>query len=107
MNLNDKVTIEVRRNKTTGTMEFSPLAINLRASQPHTTAISYEGEDRRWYADFTQAEKVLRDYKDGPGDDVRSAHWNNDTCEWEVAWWKSQPPAMRFDREREDFHVDG
>lgn len=103
MNFTDKVVVQTRMNARTGALEHSPLSIVLSSSQPYTTAISYAGDDRRWYADYGMAEKVARDYKDGPGDDVRVAHWNNENCEWEIA--SRRPSSTRG--QREDFHADG
>jgi hypothetical protein len=99
----DRVTIEARQTK--GKIEFSPVAtiFNHDGTKIRFLLLN-EDQDRRWFSDFTEANRIAGRYENGLGDDGRAARWNDLTGEWDVIEIAS---SARRSYAREDFHADG
>jgi hypothetical protein len=97
----DRVTVEARQTRTG--VEFSPVATIFFPEAKVKLLARDEDQDRRWFAEFREANVIAARYEEGPGDDVRSARWNDLTGSWDVTEYV--PSTRRGGRE--DFHADG
>jgi hypothetical protein len=98
----DRVTVEARQIR--GKIEFSPIVIIFFPETKVKVLTRDEDQDRVWYPDFHTASRIAAAYEEGPGDDVRSARWDDMAGNWDVI---EIAPSNRRSYEREDFHADG
>jgi hypothetical protein len=98
----DRVTVEARQTRTG--IEFSPVALIFVPETKVKVLARDEDQDRRWFSDFRQANLIAVRYQEGPGDDVRSARWNDVDGTWHVI---EIAPSARRGHVGEDFHADG
>ncbi len=98
----EHVTVESRKKD--GAIQFSPLCVRTHQGLIVAFGIVFDGQERRWFPDFEAADKIARDYNDGPGDDAVLSKWDRDNGEWVVSVYRRTSAGSSG---REDFHVDG
>jgi hypothetical protein len=89
-------------------IRYRPCRLSIDRRSPYSSIVSlvYENGAPASFATFAEAESIVRQYDDGPGDDVRSAYWESEINEigWVVRECRSR--RMGWDPYRERFGSD-